>query len=171
MNEKVRIPLPPGLASADSMLHKVGLGNYSDQLVTAMNRAAEQAVPETRALLTDAVRRMSIQDAKNILTGSEDAATRYFRRHTEAALSTRLLPIGKRATARVQVAESYRQYAGRAARLGLMRREEADLDAYVTRKALEGLYATVAEEERAIRRNPLKQSAAVLQRVFGAVVH
>jgi hypothetical protein len=169
-NQKVRIALPPALAPADSVLRRVGLGGYSDQLVTAMNRAAQQAVPEARALLIDAVRRMSIQDAKDILTGPEDAATQYFRRHTEAALAARFLPIVKRATERVQVAESYRQYAERAARLGLMKRDEADLDAYVTRKALDGLFAAVAEEERAIRRDPLKQSAAVLQRVFGALV-
>jgi len=169
-NQKVRIPLPPSLARAESVVRRMGLGKYSDQLVTAMNRAAEQAVPEARALLIDAVRRMTIRDAKDILTGAEDAATQYFRRRTEAVLTERFLPIVKRATKRVQVAESYRQYAGRAARLGLMKREDADLNAYVTRKALDGLFAMVAEEERAIRRNPLEQTTSVVQRVFGAVV-
>lgn len=168
-NEKVRIPLPPTLTRADAVLRRVRMGEYSDQLITAMNRAAEQAVPETRALLIEAVRRMTIEDAKNILNGPEDAATQYFRLHTEAALAQRLRPIVGRATRRVRVAEAYSDYAGRAARFGLIKKEDADLDVYVTRKALEGLYSTIAEEERAIRRNPLQQSTNLLRKVFGSV--
>ena len=165
----VRIPLPPTLTRADAVLRRVRMGKYSDQLITAMNRAAEQAVPETRALLVDAVDRMTIADAKNILNGPEDAATQYFRRHTAAALTARLQPIIRRATQRVRVAEAYSQYAGRAARFGLVKTEDADLDAYVTRKALEGLYLTIAEEERAIRRDPLQQSTNLLRKVFGSL--
>jgi hypothetical protein len=168
-NQKVRIPLPPTLTRADAVLRRVRMGKYSDQLITAMNRAAEQAVPEARALLLEAVNRMTIEDAKNVLNGAEDAATQYFRRHTETALAQRLQPIVGRTTQRVQVAEAYRQYAGRAARFGLIKQEDADLDAYVTRKALEGLYLTIAEEERAIRRNPLQQSTDLLRKVFGSV--
>ena len=134
----MRIPLPPSLARADAVLRKVGMSKYSDQLIIAMNRAAEQAVPEARALLVEAVDRMTIADAKAILTGPEDAATQYFRRHTEAALTARLQPIVQQATQRVRVAEAYNQYAGRAARFGLIKKEDADLNAYVTRKALDG---------------------------------
>jgi hypothetical protein len=169
-NQQVRIPLPPSLARADSMLRNVGMGKYSDQLSTAMNRAAEQAVPEARALLVDAVRKMTIQDAKDILIGPKDAATQYFRRHTDAALAARFLPVVQRATQRVQVAEAYSQYAGRAARFGLIKREDADLNAYVTRKALDGLYIAIAQEERNIRRNPLQQSQGLLRQVFGGLV-
>lgn len=169
-NGAVCIPLPPSLARADAVLHKVGMSKYSDQLITAMNRAAEQAMPEARALLVDAVDRMTIADAKAILTGTEDAATRYFRRHTEAALTARLQPVIRQATQRVRVAEAYSQYAGRAARFGLIRKEDADLNAYVTRKALEGLYLTIAQEERAIRRDPVQQSTELLRKVFGSLV-
>jgi hypothetical protein len=167
-DQAVRIPVPPSLTRADTLLRKVGMREYSDQLVIAMNRAAEQAVPEARVLLVEAVNRMGIADAKAILTGPDDAATQYFRRHTEGALTARLQPIVQQATQRVRVAEAYSQYAGRAARFGLVRKEDADLNAYVTRKALAGLYLTIAEEERAIRRNPMQQSTDLLRRVFGS---
>lgn len=169
-NKAVRIPVPPSLASTDALLRRVGMRKYSDQLITAMNRAAEQAVPEARVLLVEAVSRMSIADAKAILNGADDAATQYFRRNTETALTVRLQPIVRQATQRVQVAEAYNQYAGRAARFGLIRQEDADLDAYVTRKALDGLYVTIAEEERAIRNDPIQQSTDLLRRVFGSLV-
>ena len=169
-NETVRIPVPPSLTRADLLLRKVGMRNYSEQLIVAMNRAAEQAMPEARALLVEAVNRMSIADAKAVLNGSEDAATQYFRRHTEGALTARLRPIVQQATQRVQVAEAYSQYAGHAARFGLIKKEDADLNAYVTRKALEGLYLTIAEEERTIRRNPLQQGTDLLRKVFGSLV-
>lgn len=169
-DQAVRIPVPPSLTHADALLRKVGMRKYSDQLITAMNRAAEQAVPEARVLLVEAATRMSIADAKAILNGSDDAATQYFRRHTETALTLRLRPIVRQATQRVQVAEAYSQYAGRAARFGLIKKEDADLDAYITRKALEGLYVTIAQEERAIRNDPVQQSTNLLRRVFGSLV-
>jgi hypothetical protein len=169
-NQMVRIPVPPSLARTDALLRKVGMRKYSDQLITAMNRAAEQAVPEARVLLVEAVSRMSIADAKAILNGPDDAATQYFRRHTETVLAARLQPIVRQATQRVQVAEAYNQYAGRAARFGLIKKADADLDAYVTRKALEGLYVTIAAEERAIRNDPVQQSTGLLRRVFGSLV-
>lgn len=169
-NQAVRIPVPPSLARTDALLRKVGMRKYSDQLITAMNRAAEQAVPEARVLLVEAVSRMSIADAKAVLNGPDDAATQYFRRHTETVLVARLQPIVRQATQRVQVAEAYNQYAGRAARFGLVKKADADLDAYVTRKALEGLYLTIAAEERAIRNDPIQQGTGLLRRVFGALV-
>jgi Protein of unknown function (DUF4197) len=167
-NQTVRIPVPPSLRRADALLRKVGMRKYSDQLIVAMNRAAEQAVPEARVLLVEAVEQMSIADAKVILTGPEDAATQYFRRHTESALTARLQPIVQQATQRVRVTDAYSQYAGRAARFGLIKKEDAELNAYVTHKALEGLYVTIAEEERAIRRHPLQQTTDLLRRVFGS---
>ena len=170
LNEKVRIPLPESLEHVDGTLRRVGMGRYADDLVTAMNRAAETAVPEARTLLVDAVRKMTIQDAKDILTGGEEEATRYFRRQTEAALSARFLPVVQRATRKVRLADAYTQFAGKGVRFGLIRAEDANLDEYVTRKALDGLYATIADEERAIRANPLKQSHQILRKVFGSIL-
>jgi hypothetical protein len=112
---------------------------------------------------------MSVQDAKNILTGGDDAATRYFRRTTHDTLARRFLPIVKSATARVGVAQRYNEFAGKGAQLGLLDAREANLETYVTDRALDGLYATLAEEERAIRKGPLGQSSKLIKRVFGAI--
>lgn len=168
-NPRFRIPLPESVQRADTVARKLGLARYSDQVIEAMNRAAEQAVPEAQVLLVAAVKKMTVADAKSILIGADDAATRYFRKHTEAALTARFLPIVAQATRRVRLADAYNQYARRGVHYGLIREDEADLDAYVTRKALDALYVSIAEEERAIRRDPLRQSASVLRKVFGSL--
>jgi hypothetical protein len=167
---RFRIPLPQSVQRADALARKLGLARYSDQVIEAMNRAAEQAVPEAQALLVAAVQKMTLGDARSILTGPDDAATRYFRRHTEAALTARFLPIVAQATRRVRLAEAYNQYARRGEHYGLIREDEADLDAYVTRKTLDALYVRIAEEERAIRRDPLGQAPGVLRKVFGSLL-
>jgi hypothetical protein len=170
LNEKVRIPLPDSLERVDAPLRRFGMGHYADDLVVTMNRAAEAAMPEVRMLLVDAVNQMTIQDGKEILTGGDDAATRYFRRQTEAGLSARFLPVVQRATKKVRLADAYNQFAGKGVRLGLIRAEDANLDQYVTRKALDGLYTTIADEERAIRANPFDQRQNTLRKVFGALL-
>jgi len=166
---KVKIALPPKFTRVERALRTMGMGKQVDQLVTTMNRAAEAAVPEASALLIDAARRMSVQDAKGILTGGDDAATQYFRRSTSDKLAERFLPIVKRATAQVKVAESYNRLAGSAASLGLIDRKDADLDRYITQKALDGLFLKMAEEERAIRNDPVRAGTNLLKRVFGAI--
>ena len=170
-NPQVKIPLPESLQRAERLLRRVGLGKYADELVVGMNRAAEAAVPEARALLVDSVRKMTVQDAKGILGGGETAATEYFRRTTREQLHARFLPIVERATAKVQLAQTYDQYAGAAASLGLLKKEDADLDAYVTARALDGLYLMIAEEEKKIRRDPVASGTAILRKVFGALAH
>lgn len=169
-NENVRIPLPDGLFRVSRGLRAVGLGRQSDELVTTMNRAAEQAVPEARNLLLNAVRLLTIQDAKAILTGPEDAATRYFRDRTEAELLRRFLPVVSRATKRLQLAGLYNRLANRAVAFGFVRGEDANLDEYVARKALDGLYLTVAEEEKAVRDRPLESGKQLVRKVFGVLV-
>lgn len=166
---QVRIPLPGKLAKAQKTLKALGLGPQADALVTAMNRAAEAAVPEARAVFADSIRKMTVQDAVGILTGPNDAATQYFRRTMSASLAERFLPIVTKATQRVELAQRYDRVAGKAANLGLISRDEASLDAYVTQKALDGLFLKMAQEEAAIRANPLGQSSAILKKVFGAL--
>ena len=168
-NAQVKIPLPESLTRAERLLRRVGMGRYADELVVGMNRAAEAAVPEARALLVDSIRKMSVQDAKGILTGGESAATEYFRRTTRERLHARFLPIVQKATAKVQLAQTYDDYADKAAAVGLLRKEDADLDAYVTAKALDGLYFMIAEEERKIRKDPVATGSAILRKVFGAL--
>lgn len=169
LDARVRIPLPDTLAGIDSTARRFGMGRYTDELLAAMNHAAEAAVPEAGPLLIDAVKKLSVSDAREIVAGTDDAATRYFRKNTDAALMQRLLPIVARATKSVRVSDSYNQVAGRAARFGLLRPEDAKLDEYVTRKTLDGLYLVIAEEERAIRARPQQQTQSVLRRVFGAL--
>jgi len=168
-NPKVKIPLPESLARAEALMRRVGMGKYADELVVSMNRAAEAAVPEAKQLLVDSVRKMSVQDAKGILTGGETSATDYFRRTTRDQLHARFLPIVKRSTAKVGVAQRYNEYAEKGASLGLVRKEDASLDEYVTQKALDGLYLMIAEEEKKIRQDPVGTGSALLKKVFGAL--
>lgn len=164
---RVRIPLPATLARAEKILRTVGLGAQADTLVETMNRAAESAVVEARPLFVAAVRQMTVADVKAVLTGPDDAATQYFRRTTGEALTARFLPVVQAATARTQVAQQYQRLAGRAQRYGLIDAREADLDRYVAERTLDGLFLLVADEERAIRRDPVATGSALLRKVFG----
>lgn len=168
-NDKVRIPLPDSLRKAEGLLRTLGMGKQADELKVAMNRAAESAVKEARPVLVGAVKKMTLNDAKDVLSGGDDAATQYFRRTTDQDLAAKFVPIVKNATARVRLAEKYNQYAGKAAKLGLLDAKDADLDQYVTRKTLDGLFLVIGEQERAIRQDPLGQGSALLRKVFGAV--
>lgn len=168
-NAKVKIPLPDSIRRVESGLRMVGMGGQADELVVSMNRAAEMAVKEATPILVEAVKKMSVQDAKGILTGGDDAATQYFRRTTSDQLARRFLPIVKQMTAKVQLAEQYNKLAGQAASLGLVKREDANIDDYVTRKALDGLYLVIAEQERAMRKDPVGAATGMAQKVFGLI--
>ena len=168
-NPKVKIPLPDSVSRAEHLMRQVGMGKYADDLIVAMNRAAEQAVPEARQLFIDSVRKMSVQDAKGILTGGDTAATEYFRRTTREQLHGRFLPIIKRSTAKVGLAQRYNDYAQKGAQLGLIRKEDADIDEYVAQKALDGLYLMVGEEEKKIRKDPVGAGSAIIRKVFGSL--
>jgi len=168
-NPQVKIPLPESLTRAERLMRRVGAGRYADEVIVAMNRAAEAAVPEARALLLDSIKKMTVKDAKAILTGGETAGTEYFRRTTRTPLRERFLPIVKRATVKVKLAQKYNQYADRGVALGVVKEEHADLDEYVTQKALDGLYFVVAEEEKKIRKDPIGTGKAILKKVFGAL--
>jgi hypothetical protein len=169
-NEKVKIPLPESLQKADKTLRKVGMGKYADELVVTMNRAAEAAVPEAKVLLIDAVKGMSVEDAKGILSGGDTSATDYFRRKTSAPLAEKFRPIVVQATARVGLARSYNNFAGKASRWGLIGKEQANIDDYVTQRALDGLFLMIADEEKAIRANPIEQGSKIISKVFGALI-
>jgi hypothetical protein len=168
-NPQVRIPLPESLERAEKLARRLGFSNEVDELVVAMNRAAEAAVPQARKLLLDSVRKMTVQDAKGILTGGGTAGTAYFRRVANTQLHDRFLPIVRSATDKVGVAQRYRDFAQPAAAFGLIKTEHADLDEYVTQKALDGLYFVLGEEEKKIRRDPVGTGSAILRKVFGSL--
>jgi hypothetical protein len=166
-NPKVRIPLPGYLDDAAKLLRTFGQGKRVDTLVTAMNRAAESAVPAGRDLLVGAVRDISVEDALKIVRGGDNAVTRFFERKTRAPLTDRFLPIVTQSTEREQLARKYNAVAGKAQGLGLVKKEDATIEGYVTRKSLDGLYFMIGEEEKKIRADPIGTGSAMLRRVFG----
>jgi hypothetical protein len=168
-NAKVKIPLPPNMQKIESGLRMMGMKKQTDELVLSMNRAAEAAAPEAKQLLVDAVKKMSVQDAKAILTGGDTAATDYFRRTTQDQLTQRFLPIVKKSTDRVGLAQQYNSLAGQGASLGLVKKDDATIETYVTRKALDGLYLMIAEQEKAFRQNPVGATSDIVKKVFGAI--
>ena len=168
-NDKVRIPLPASLQKAEGLMRQFGMGSYADELTTTMNRAAEAAVPEAKTLLVGAVRNMSVTDAKNILMGGNDAATQYFRKNTEVAIAGKFKPIVSKSMQKVKLAEKYDQFAGKGAQFGLVDQKDARLDDYITRKAMDGLFLMMAEQEKAIRANPMQAAGSLAQKVFSAI--
>ncbi len=166
---KLKIPLPPTLQKADKAMRMLGMGKQADDLVLSMNRAAEAAVPEARTLLVGAVKEMTLDDAKGILTGGQTAATDFFRRKTEATLTERFTPIVKTHTDKVGLAQQYNQYAGAAAQFSLIDEKQANIENYVTLQALDRLYTVIGEKEAAIRANPVQAGSDLLKKVFGAV--
>lgn len=164
-NPKVKIPLPDNIRRIESGLRLIGMKKQAEELVVAMNRAAESAVPEAKALLVDAVRNMSLQDAKGILTGGDTACTEYFRRATSAQLAQRFLPIVTTWTQKVGLAQQYNSLVDKGASLGLTGKDDK-IEQYVTRKALDGLYAMIAEQERAIRQDPIGAATGAASKVF-----
>jgi len=168
-NPKVKIPLPPALDEVAKGMRLIGRGKDADELVAAMNHAAEQAVPEAKELMINAVKTMSVEDAKKILTGGDDSVTQFFRAKTAAPLALKFLPIVKRTTARVGLAQKYDQFAGQGAKLGLVKGDAVNIEQYVTDKALDGLYLMIGEEEHAIRKNPAAATSAIVSKVFAAL--
>jgi Protein of unknown function (DUF4197) len=171
MNDpRIRIPLPQSLKSAEAVMHSIGMGKQADDLVLRMNRAAEAAVPQARSLLVDAAKKMSVQDAKGILTGGQDSATQYFKRTTSEPLAKKFKPIVVKAMAKVKLAEKYDEIAASGAKFGLVKDEDANLEDYVTRKALDGLFVGIADEEKKIRENPTAAASSIVKKVFGALL-
>ncbi len=168
-NPRVKIPLPSSLQRVEGALRFAGMKQQADELVLSMNRAAEAAVTEAKPLLLDAVKQMSVQDAKGILSGGDTAATDYFRRTTSAQLTQRFLPIVKEATDRVGLAQQYNSLAGQGAMFGLIEKDQATVEGYVTQKALDGLYFMIGEQEKAFRRDPVGASSAIVRKVFGTL--
>lgn len=168
-NDKVKIHLPGSLETAAKAMRMFGGGKQADELVTSMNRAAELAVVEAKPILLNAIKKMSVSDAKDILTGGDDAATQYFKRTTSDDISAKFLPIVQKANAKVKLADSYDKFAGKAAGAGLIDKKDANLDSYVTQKALDGLFYMVAEQEKAIRKDPVGTGSSLLRKVFGAL--
>ena len=168
-NTRVKIPLPESLQKVEGLMRAMGMKRQADELELAMNRAAESAVNEAKPLLVDAVKTMTVQDAKKILTGGDTAATDYFRGKTADPLAKKFLPIVKKTTAQVGLAEKYNAIVGKGSQLGLIDASQATIEQYVTKKALDGLYLMIADEEKALRQDPVGATSSLVQKVFGAL--
>ena len=169
-DSRIKIPLPPSMKRAEAMMHSIGAGKQADDLVLRMNRAAEAAVPQAKPLLVDAAKKMTVQDAKGILTGGPDSATQYFKRTTSEPLAQKFKPIVRKAMAKVKLAEAYNEIAASGAKFGLVKQEDVNLEDYVTRKALDGLFVGIADEEKKIRENPAAAASSIVKKVFGALL-
>jgi len=166
-NPRVRIALPGALEQVARLLRATGQGRYVDELQTAMNRAAETALPEARSLLVSTIKAVTVEDALAIVRGGGTSVTEFFERKTRAPLTAKFLPIVTRATEKAKLAERYNALAGKAAGLGLVKDDESSLQRYVTSKALDGLYLTIGDEEKKIRADPVATGSAILRKVFG----
>ena len=168
-DSKVAIPLPAGLEKANKALHMLGVGAQTDELRATMNHAAEQAVAQAKPVFKQALQHMTVADAKGILTGGDGAGTAYFRRATSAQLATKFKPIVSVETAKLGLTAKYDEVAGKAAQLGLLSQQDANLNDYVTAKALDGLFSRIADEEHQIRQNPMAQASSLVKKVFSAL--
>lgn len=164
----VRIPMPEQLAQVEKLMRSLHQDKLADEFVATMNHAAEQAVPQAAGIFAEAIKSMTVDDAKAILTGPDDAATQYFRRKSEAQLTERFRPIVAEATDKAGVTAAYKRMMANSGLLSLAMGKSNDLDGYVTAKALDGLFAKLAIEEKAIRTNPVARTTDLLKKVFGA---
>lgn len=165
-NPQWRIPMPAKLQKAEKTLRRLGQGKLADEFVQSLNRAAEQATPAARDIFVGAIRNMSIRDAYDILKGQPDAATQYFRRHTESPLVQAFRPIVARSTEAVGATSRYKKMIKRVEPFGVVDTRDLDLDDYVTGKAMEALFQLVADEEKRIRENPAARTTELLRKVF-----
>lgn len=168
-NPDVRIELPGKLGKAAKTMKMMGMGAQVDQLEASMNKAAEAAVPQAQALLVDSVKKMTVQDAKSILAGSNDSATQYLNKTSREQIRAKFLPIVKQATDQVGLAKQYNSFAGQAASFGVIDAKSANIENYVTEQALDGLFAMIAEQEASIRENPAGAATSLAKKVFGAL--
>ena len=168
-NDKVKVKLPGILEQARPLFKMTGRGQQLDDLVVSMNRAAESAVPLAKPLLLDAVKSMSVTDARNILAGGDTSVTDFFRQKTAAPLAVKFLPIVKSVTDRSGLAATYNSSMSQIGKTGLLPQQQATVENYVTDRALAGLYLMIGEEEKIIRRNPLAYGSKIIGKVFGSL--
>ena len=168
-NDKVRIPLPQWIDKAQSVLKLMGRGAEIDELKLGVNRAAEQAVPQAKALLVGAVKSMTVEDAKSILQGGDNSVTNFFKGKTEKPIGEKFLPLVSKVTDRIGLAKQYNQLAGQGEKLGLIKGDQAKIERHVTAKALDGLYFMIGEEEKKIRQDPVGSGSEILKKVFGSL--
>jgi hypothetical protein len=165
-NPKLKIPLPQSVQTAEGVLRATGFGAPVDAFELSMNRAAEQAAPEAEALFVDAIKAMTISDAKQILKGADNAATVYFKDKTSSQLQDIFKPIVHASMETVGVTQTYQSVSEKIQTIPFAANYALDLDAYVTEKSIDGLFIRLAEEEARIRNDPAARVTDLLKKVF-----
>ncbi|WP_460137839.1 DUF4197 domain-containing protein [Pseudomonas sp. S2_A10] len=168
-NPEVKIELPGKLGKAASKMKAFGMGAQVEELENAMNKAAESAVTQAQPILVDAVKKMSVADAKGILSGGNDSATQYLNKSSREQIRAKFLPIVKQATDKVGVAQKYNSFAGQAAAFGVVDAKSANVENYVTEQALNGLFEMIGKQEETIRQNPAAAATSLAKKVFGTL--
>ena len=166
-NEAIKILMPEKLRTLEKGLRTVGYGPKVDEFVLSMNRAAERAAPFAKDIFWGAIKEMTFEDARNILTGGDTAATQYFREKTSDKLAAAFRPVVEKAMNEVGATRKYKDMVGQARSLPFVRTQALDIDQYVVTKALDGLFHVVGEEEKKIRKNPADRVTSLLKEVFG----
>ncbi len=166
-NLAVKILFPPEAQKVEKTLRSIGMGSLADNVITSLNRAAEDAAKEAKPIFIAAIKQMTITDATNILLGSQDAATQYFKRVTTAQLTDKFSPIVTSSLSKVGATKYWGDAASKYNKLPLVKPVNADLSEYVTQKAIDGMFLQVALEELDIRNNLGARSSTLLQKVFG----
>lgn len=166
-NSLIKIVMPPDVKMVEDKLRQVGLGDQVDRAILTMNRAAEEAAKEAAPIFIDAIKQMTITDAVGILKGSDDAATQYLKSHTSEQLSAKFKPIIQRALDKTEATRYWKDVFDTYNRIPFVQPVNSDLTSYVTQKALDGLFVTIAQEELKIRKDPVAQVTELLKKVFG----
>ncbi len=166
-NMDVKILFPEEAKQVEKTLRSIGLGSMCDQVITSVNRAAEDAAKEAKPIFTSAIKQMSFQDVQNILLGDPDAATRYFHRTTTDSLSAKFSPIIDSSLKKVDATKYWSEVMTRYNKVPLVKKIDTDLTAYVTRKAIDGLFVEIAKEELKIRESIGARTSPLLKKVFG----
>ncbi|MEC7754701.1 MULTISPECIES: DUF4197 domain-containing protein [Roseivirga] len=165
-NPEIKIPLPPEAQSVEQKLRSMGLEKQVDQAVESLNRAAEDAASEAKNIFIAAIKALTIQDAINIVKGEKDAATRFLERETSAELTRKFSPIIENSLNKVNATRHWEDVFSTYNKLPLVKKVETDLTAYVTQKAIDGLFVMIAKEELNIRQNPGARTTELLKKVF-----
>lgn len=168
LDPKIRIPLPANLAKVDTALTAIGMGRLTDDLETKMNSAAELATVQAKELFLQSIQQMTIDDARQILSSQQDAATQYLRRTMGQELASRIQPIVQSTLAQTGAIKAYDTVTSQYAALPFVSGLKTDVNNYVAEKAMDGIFYYVAQEEAAIRQNPAKRTTEILKIVFGS---
>jgi hypothetical protein len=167
-NEAIKILLPSNLRTAEKVLRTAGQGPKIDEFIASMNHAAESAAPEAGKIFADAVKEMTIDDARKLLSGNNTAITDYFKSKTSAQLATAFRPHVEAAMSKNGVTQKYQALTGQVPKLPFMNSSSLDINTYVVNKALDGLFYMLGQQEMQIRTNPAARTTQLLKQVFGA---